>query len=118
MNFFVKKLAVAMTLAAVSSLSAGLMAIAQDDDAIDDGLATEGVDTEVVDLTALTCRDLLMMNHEDEDSVIVFYQGYLSGKSGDAEIGVDELRAASDRSIEQCIDEPDSTLMSVFEQNR
>ena len=78
----------------------------------------EGDAGEIVDVTAITCRDLLLMNNEDEEAAVMFIQGYLSGKNGDVEIDVDAIRSSSDRSFEQCIDAPDSTMMSVFEQNR
>ena len=71
-----------------------------------------------VDITAITCRDLLLANAEDEVSITVFIQGYLSGKNGDIEIDSDALRAANDRSFEYCVDHPDDTLLTVFAESR
>ena len=102
----------ALTVASVSAfvLAASSIAIAQEDEES----STDGT----VDVTALTCRDLLLMEGDDEESAILFVQGYISGKNSETVIDTDAVRVASDRSREQCVDEPDSTILSVFEQNR
>ncbi len=81
-------------------------------------LSQESEGRGMVDISAMTCRELLIMNGDDRQSTIVFVQGYLSGKNGEIEIDTDRLRAASDTSLEQCVDEPDASILSIFEQNR
>ena len=81
-------------------------------------LSQESEVENVVNISALTCRELLLMNGEDRQSTIVFVQGYLSGQNSEIEIDTEQLRAASDTSLEQCIDEPDASILTIFEQNR
>ncbi len=72
----------------------------------------------IVNITTLSCRDLLLADNDDEESIVIFIQGYISGKSNQAEIDTDALRVASDRSYEDCIDNPDASVLNIFEQNR
>lgn len=110
MKFSLRKLAPIVASTSVFVVAVSSTAIAQD------GTETNGDST--VDIAALTCRDLLLMDGEDEESAILFVQGYINGKSAETLVDTDAVKASSDRSLEQCIDEPDSTVLSVFEQNR
>ena len=103
-----KALSIAVLTSALA-FSMSSLAIAQEEDVTAES---------IVDITALTCRDLLLADNDDEESIVVFVQGYISGKSGDTEIDTDALRVASDRSYEDCVDNPDASVLSVFEQNR
>ncbi|MGK7908909.1 MAG: HdeA/HdeB family chaperone [Synechococcus sp.] len=112
MKFSFSRLALTVTSVSVLILSTSPVALAQDEpESSSDG-------GKMVDVTALTCRDLLLMDGDDEESATLFLQGYISGKNAEVTINTDAVRVATDRSIEQCIDEPDSTILSIFEQNR
>ena len=89
------------------TLSMSSLAIAQEDDAADES---------TVDIAAVTCRDFLL--DDDDESIAIFLHGYITGKSGETSIDTDAVRTATDRSYEDCIDNPDASVLSVFEQNR
>ncbi len=72
----------------------------------------------IVNISSMTCRELLLMNGDNRQSTIVFVQGYLSGQTSEVEIDTDQLRSASDLSLQQCVDEPDAPILGIFEQNR
>ena len=110
MKISTRKIAPVFVAASASIVAISSVAIAQD------GTSTNAPKT--VDITALTCQDLLMMDGEDEVSTILFVQGYISGKTAETIIDADEVRASKERRLEQCIGQPNSTVLSVFEQNR
>ena len=110
MKSFLGKFALALVSTSALILTASSVAIAQDGE--------ENSPSNTVDIPELTCRDLLLMDGDDEEATIVFIQGYISGKTSETVVDADAVRVSSDRSREQCVDEPDSTVLSVFEQNR
>ena len=110
MKFSIRKIAPIVASTSALMIASSSIAIAQDD--------IDGNAPNTVDITALTCRDLLMMDGEDEVSTILFVQGYISGKTAETVVDTNEVRASKDRSLEQCIEQPNSTVLSVFEQNR
>jgi hypothetical protein len=79
---------------------------------------TMSEDNSVVDLETISCRDLLKLNDEDKRSTIIFFHGYMSGKQSDLTADVDVLGEISNQVIDYCIDNPDDTLMSVFNRYR
>lgn len=72
----------------------------------------------IIDLSTVSCRDLLKLDDEDKNSTILFFHGYMSGKKGDLNADVDALAEISSQVIDYCIDNPDDTLMSVFNRYR
>jgi len=71
-----------------------------------------------INLEAMTCRDLLQMDGEEEENAIIFMHGYLTGKRGKMMIDAGRLSTATDAVKNTCIDEPDRPLMGVFEEHR
>lgn len=78
----------------------------------------EADDTDMVDLQNLACRELLRAEGEQRGNLMIFMHGFMSGKKGEMTIDAPTLAEASNTIIETCIDNPDSKLMNVFEQNR
>ena len=72
----------------------------------------------IVNISELTCRELLLMHSDNRQATMVFVQGYLSGKTSEVDIDTEKLRTASDLSLQQCVDEPDTPILGIFEQNR
>jgi hypothetical protein len=57
---------------------------------------------------------LLKLNGDDQNSTMIFFHGYMSGKQNASSADVNALREISTQVIDYCIDNPDDTLMSVF----
>jgi hypothetical protein len=71
-----------------------------------------------IDLQTLSCRTLLEAEDDDRELTLVFMHGYMSGMKGEMMIDAPKLSAATDEVIDACIDNPEATLMSIFEQYR
>jgi hypothetical protein len=72
----------------------------------------------VVDLKTQDCRTLLKMSGGDRDFTIVFYHGFMSGKKNDTVFNGPELSAITDQIYDHCIDNPNDSLLTVFEAKR
>lgn len=71
-----------------------------------------------IDLQTLSCRTLLKMDNDDREFTLVFFHGLISGRQGEMIFRGEALAEATDRILDQCIDGPDETLLSVFEKAR
>jgi len=69
-------------------------------------------------LKALTCRDALKMPRQESRDTVLFYHGFVSGKKNELVFKADELAAATDRIVDGCIDNPDTSLLEMFEKHR
>ena len=72
----------------------------------------------MVNLEAMTCRELLKSEGDNRANIIIFMHGFINGKQGITTIDASALASATDKIIDSCIDSPDSKLLAVFEQNR
>lgn len=77
-----------------------------------------GAEPEIVEIETISCRDLLKMEGEEEEFTIVFLHGFMSGKTNDTTFNIDPLATATDRIMDHCIDNPEDSLLTVFEQYR
>ncbi len=75
-------------------------------------------ESDVVDLQTLTCRDLLKSEGEDRANLIIFMHAFINGKTNNPTIDAPLLAEATNTIVDTCIDNPDSALLGVFEQNR
>ena len=71
-----------------------------------------------VELKTVACRSLMKLNDSDKESTISFFHGYISGRKKESTADVPVLGRVTDRVIDHCIDNPDDTLLSVFEKYR
>jgi len=71
-----------------------------------------------VNLETLDCRALLKMDGDDREFTLVFFHGLISGRQGTMVFQAQPLAEATDRVLDQCIDNPDETLLAVFEKAR
>jgi hypothetical protein len=70
-----------------------------------------------VEIEKVTCRDLMLM-FDDQESTLVYYHGFISGKKGEMLYKEKELIDATSKIIEYCVDNPTSTVLSAFEKFR
>lgn len=66
----------------------------------------------------LDCRTLLRLGGEERDFTILYFHGFVSGRSNLQLLPVQELAEATDKVIEHCIDKPGDKVLAVFEQVR
>lgn len=97
-------------LLAVSVLLAGISGI--------EVSAQTADDRSTVDIENLDCRAMLMMDGDARDFTLIFYHGFISGQNKELIFDGDALAAATDRVLEQCIDNPNDKLLAVFEKAR
>lgn len=83
---------------------------------VEESIVEEEIDT--VDLGSITCRDFLKLSGEEEDNIITFLHGYISGTQNNAVIDIDVLGEATDKIKDMCIDHPKKLLLDVFKANR
>lgn len=71
-----------------------------------------------INIDSVTCRDMLRKGGEERDFTIVFMHGFMSGKKGDLVFDAPALTEATDKVLDACINNPDATVLSVFEDVR
>jgi len=79
---------------------------------------SDAEETTDIDLETLGCRTMLKMDDDDREFTLVFFHGLISGRQGEMIFKAEALAEATDRVLDQCIDSPDETLLSVFEKAR
>ncbi|MEM8611420.1 MAG: HdeA/HdeB family chaperone [Cyanobacteria bacterium P01_H01_bin.105] len=110
-----------LLLSGVVSVSAmAAAAVAQPAPQLEDllGQADAEEDADVLDLTEMTCRSFFKSADEDRESLMIFMHGYMSGMSGETTVDGVELAIASDDILDMCLDDPEASLFSVFQEVR
>ncbi len=79
---------------------------------------TKQEDTSTIDAGTLACRYVLKLNDSDREATMAYYQGFMSGKKNELIVDVARLGNISDRVLDHCIDNPNDSLITVFEQYR
>ena len=69
----------------------------------------------IVDLEKLSCRRLLVLSDRDQEGAIMFFHGYMSGQNSSLTVNIDILSQVTEQVLNHCIDNPEDTLLSVFE---
>jgi hypothetical protein len=75
-------------------------------------------DGSTINLESITCRSLLKQGDRDREATIAYFHGFMSGKNNELTADTLALGETSDQIIEHCIDNPDDSLLQVFEQYR
>lgn len=70
---------------------------------------------ERLDLTTVSCKDMLLMEGDQRDSTIVFFHGMMIGKNGSTVLDAQTLSNTTDKVLEHCVNNPQDKLISVFE---
>ena len=79
---------------------------------------TKQEDTSTIDAGTLACRFLLKLEDSDRQATMAYYQGFMSGKKNESIVDVARLGSVSDLVLDHCIDNPNDSLLTVFEQYR
>lgn len=81
--------------------------------------ASHAQDTDpVVDIQTISCRDMLKMEHSEQDFTLVYLHGFINGASKEMIFDGPALRAATEKIFDRCIDNPSDNLLKVFQENR
>ncbi|MGK7885449.1 MAG: HdeA/HdeB family chaperone [Crocosphaera sp.] len=99
-----KLLAIVLFSTIISPLS-NLSSFAQD----------EAGDTKV-ELNKISCRELLKMPGKDRQLTLVFFHGLMAAKNNQMVIDRVALREATNKITDYCIDNPNSMLMTAFDE--
>ena len=80
--------------------------------------AQENSEETKVALSEISCRELLKMPGEDKRLTLVFFHGLMTGKRNQMVIDRIGLREATEKITDDCINNPDETLITTFEKYR
>ena len=78
----------------------------------------EEAEDDIIDLQTMTCREMLKSDGEDRANILVFMHGYIGGKKEETTVNVSVLSDATEQILDTCIDNPEQTVLSVFEESR
>ena len=81
-------------------------------------LAQENSDDTKVELNKISCREMLKMPGKDKELTLVFFHGLMTAKNDEMVIDRVVLREATNKITDDCIDNPDLMLMTVFDKYR
>jgi acid stress chaperone HdeB len=68
-----------------------------------------------LDMASYTCKDLLAETDDDVGAVLIWIDGYLSGKTGDTTIDVEFLSDLAEGVGEECGGKSDSKVLDVVQ---
>lgn len=69
-------------------------------------------------LDQLECRTLLRLSGDERAYTLLYFHGFVSGKTGQLQLNVDTMSEVTDRVVDHCIDHPGAKLLPVFEKLR
>ena len=69
-----------------------------------------------IDIETVACRNLLKESDSDQEATISFFHGFISGKNDESTVDVLELADISEKVFDHCVDNPDDSLLSIFEE--
>ncbi|MGK7940728.1 MAG: HdeA/HdeB family chaperone [Crocosphaera sp.] len=95
-----------------------LLTIIVSQGSIVDSFAQESSEDTKVDLNKISCRELLKMPGKDKELTLVFFHGLMTAKNNQMIIDRIALREATNKITDDCIDNPNLMLMTVFDKYR
>lgn len=72
----------------------------------------------IIDISATTCRDLLKADGAEEQEIMIFFHGYISGMKNITMVDIDAFSEASNTITDRCIEAPKSMLLDIFKSVR
>lgn len=67
-----------------------------------------------VDISKLTCKELMSGDDSDREVGMAFYHGFLAGKKNNQVLNVSEMGSTTDKVKDYCLSNPTSTVMDAF----
>lgn len=78
------------------------------------GAMSSAQETTTRDIATVDCKTVMRLDDREREAAIVFLHGYLVGKKGDTVIDLAKLGAATDKFIDNCLDNPKSKALDVM----
>jgi hypothetical protein len=69
----------------------------------------------IISIEKVTCGDMLASNALDRSSIMMFYWGYLAGKTGATTLNSGGLELATSRVMETCMANKSMTVLAAIE---
>ena len=69
-------------------------------------------------LDQLECRTLLRLGGDERAYTLLYYHGFVSGRTNQMSLDPQTMAEATDRIVDHCIDHPGDKLLPVFEKQR
>ena len=66
-------------------------------------------------LSKVTCKNLLDANNFDRMAVLMMYWGFVAGKENNLEFDSEKMQTATEKLMDVCIEEPETTIFSAIE---
>ena len=70
-----------------------------------------------LDISKMTCKDLMSGNDSDRDASIAYFHGYLAGKKNNNILDVTTASTLTDKVRDYCLSNPTSTVMNAFKKS-
>lgn len=70
---------------------------------------------EKIVIAEFSCRDLLALSDEEREFGLLYYNGYIDGKSSATEMNDDLKGVLSDKVLNACLDDPKMAVLAAFE---
>ncbi len=86
-----------------------IVAYAQNESEQEDESAT-------INLETLDCRSLLKQSDSDQEGTLTYYHGFMNGKNNELIVDVLQLADISEKVFDHCVDNPNDSLLRIFEQ--
>jgi len=67
-----------------------------------------------VDISKMTCKELMRGNDTDREVGFAFYHGFFAGKKNSQIVNLEDLAAQTDRAKDYCLSNPTATVMEAF----
>lgn len=81
-------------------------------------LAQTSSNAPTFDMNAVTCKDLMLSNSENQELMMSLFQGFFSGQKNETLLDIDQLAKVTDEVKNYCLENPNETLISAFQKYR
>jgi hypothetical protein len=78
-------------------------------------LAAPRAHTQVLDLSALKCKDFIELPKDTVNAITLWLEGYLTDDSDPAVIDFDQMKAKAERLATLCAQNPDMSVLAAGE---
>lgn len=67
-----------------------------------------------IDMSKMTCKQLMMGDDTDRETGFAFYHGFLAGKANNALLDITAAAILTEKVKDYCLSNPTSTVMDAF----
>ena len=71
-------------------------------------------ETVTINITNITCKEMLLMGGEERESTLIFFHGIMMGKMDTTVVNSKKVTNQTDTILNYCISNPQDKLMSAF----